>query len=63
MKRTVNSTGLVLVIFLLVLLAPLAYIWAWNTLFGALYFIETNFWTWLAVLLFTGIFGRRVTAK
>lgn len=49
--------GLVLII--IGLLMPFAYIWAWNTLFGVVYFIETNFWTWLATALFTGIFTVR----
>lgn len=55
--RDAAATGLVLII--LGLLMPFAYIWAWNTLFGVFYFIETNFWTWLATALITGIFTVR----
>lgn len=55
--RDAAVTGLILII--LGLLMPFAYIWAWNTLFGVVYFIETNFWTWLATALITGIFTVR----
>ena len=51
--------GLVLII--IGLLMPFAYIWAWNTLFGVIYFIETTFWTWLAAALLTGMFTVRRT--
>lgn len=48
-----------------VILGPWVVIWAWNTLFGAVYAIPYTFWTWLAVLII-GVFIRsdvRVTKK
>ncbi len=46
-----NIIKLILVIALIVLLVaigPLAFIWAWNTLFGSVHVIEYTFSTWLA---------------
>ena len=43
---------LVVVVFLVVLLMPLAAIWAINCLFPALA-IPYSFWTWLAVVVLT----------
>jgi hypothetical protein len=52
-----NAAGVIWAALLLIvvgLLIPLAYIWAWNTLFGSVLFIETTFWTWLAATILTG---------
>ena len=52
-----NAAGVIWAAILLIvvgLLIPLAYIWAWNTIFGSVLFIETTFWTWLAAMIITG---------
>ena len=58
---TSATTGLILILFaiLLVILGPLATIWALNTLFPALA-IPYSFDTWVAVLLVGGIFRQTV---
>ena len=50
-----------IVLIVVGLLMPLAYIWAWNILFGAIYYIETTFWTWLAAMIITGMITVRRT--
>jgi hypothetical protein len=55
-----KSLGVIAVVILLlvaVLLGPWVVIWAWNTLFGAVYPVAYTFWTWLAVLII-GVFIR-----
>lgn len=68
MFKTLGTLGAILFIVLLiaaVILGPFFVIWAWNTLFGAVYSIGYTFWTWLAVLIL-GVFIRsdvKVTKK
>ena len=60
---TEKAAGVMLAALLLIILAllmPFAYIWAWNILFGSVYTIPMNFWTWLATLLLSSNFLRRV---
>lgn len=65
MFKNLGIIAIVLLIVGFVLLGPLAVIWAWNTLFGAVYPIAYTFWTWLAVMII-GVFIRsdvKVTKK
>lgn len=48
--------GLLGLTVILIVFAPLAYIWAWNQLFGSALMIEYTFWNWLAAVLFVNIF-------
>jgi hypothetical protein len=64
-----KNTFIVLVVaallIVLVVAGPVLVIWAWNTLFGALYAIPYTIWTWLAVLI-VGVFIRgdvKITKK
>jgi hypothetical protein len=50
-------------ILALVLLGPLATIWAFNTLFGKVYLIPYAFDTWLAVLVMGAFLKGSVTYK
>lgn len=61
MNNSTNAVAAILFLIVLALLMPFAYIWAWNTLFGAHIFIEMNFWTWLATVLLTGALTVRRT--
>jgi hypothetical protein len=54
---TLGAVAFVLLLLSLVILGPWVVIWAWNTLFGAVYPIAYTFWTWLAVLII-GVFIR-----
>lgn len=57
--NTLNTSKLIAVLvfaILLLLFAPLAVIWALNTLFALA--IPYTFWTWLAMLVLTGTFGK-----
>jgi hypothetical protein len=60
MKRyTVNPLKMLAILALviaIIILAPLAVIWALNTLFSM--GIAYNIWTWLAVLVLTATFGK-----
>ena len=53
-----------LAIFIIVafLLSPIAYIWAFNTLFTS-YAIDYTFETWLAVILLHAFFHNTITIK
>jgi hypothetical protein len=53
--KTLSITFIVAV-FALVLLWPLAAIWAVNTLFG--FAIAYTFWNWLAVIVLVAFFGK-----
>lgn len=55
MKTTV-AILFITVVFTLVFLVPFAVIWALNTLF--VLGIPYTFWTWLAMLVVTGTFGK-----
>ena len=55
MKNTA-AILIIVVIFTLVFLVPFAVIWALNTLFAL--GIPYTFWTWLAMLVVTGTFGK-----
>lgn len=47
---------IIAVVIAIIILAPLAIIWALNTLFAL--DIAYNFWTWLAVLVLSATFGK-----
>lgn len=51
----------ILLIILLVVLMPLAVIWALNTLFALS--IAYTFWTWLAVLILAGTISPNISTK
>ena len=53
--------GAVVAFLLLIALMPLAVIWGWNQLFGALHTIEYTFWTWLGVLALGLMFNAKVS--
>lgn len=53
----VSVVVIALAMLVLVVLAPWAVIWAWNTLFGSLHEIAYTAWTWLAVIVL-GVFLR-----
>jgi hypothetical protein len=62
---TLGALAFIITLVSLVILGPWVVIWAWNTLFGAVYAIAYTFWTWLAVLII-GVFIRgdvKVTKK
>lgn len=52
----------VLVVIALFILAPLAVVWALNTLFPVLA-IPYTFETWLAIVVLSGVFKTTVTKK
>ena len=52
----VTTIGLVALAIAIIILTPLAVIWALNTLFNL--GIAYNFWTWLAMAVLTGTFGK-----
>lgn len=47
---------LIVLVLALIVLAPFAVIWALNTLFALA--IPYTFWTWLAMLIVTTVFGK-----
>jgi uncharacterized membrane protein len=49
--ETLGIVGIVVLVALLVIIGPIATIWAWNELFGAFHTIELTFNTWLAVVI------------
>jgi len=55
MKNTA-AIMFIIILFALVFLVPFAVIWALNTLFAL--GIPYTFWTWLAMLIVTGTFGK-----
>ena len=55
MKNTA-AIMFIIILFALVILVPFAVIWALNTLFAL--GIPYTFWTWLAMLIVTGTFGK-----
>ena len=48
--------GLIALVIAIIIFAPLLVIWALNTLFNL--GIAYNFWTWLAMAVLTGTFGK-----
>lgn len=58
-KTTESAIAVIILALLLIVVGPLAYIWAWNTLFGSVLTIPMTFWTWLAVAILTSIRVRR----
>jgi len=54
--KTTAAILFIFVVFALVFLVPFAVIWALNTLFAL--GIPYTFWTWLAMLIVTGTFGK-----
>jgi hypothetical protein len=50
------AIGFGLLIILLIIFAPLAIIWALNTLFAL--GLAYTFWNWLAVVVLTSAFGK-----
>jgi hypothetical protein len=57
-------TNAILIIFItiLVILGPLAILWALNTLFPTLA-LAYSFWNWLAVFVLSGVFKSNVNIK
>jgi hypothetical protein len=51
--------AIALLVIALVVLAPIATIWAWNTLFGNYIHIATTLETWAAVVLLGGVIHAR----
>jgi hypothetical protein len=47
---------IIVLVLALIVLAPFAVIWALNTLFALA--IPYTFWTWLAMLVVTTVFGK-----
>jgi hypothetical protein len=54
--------GLIVIAAVLIILGPLALIWALNTLFPVLA-IEYTFWTWLAAFILTATVSPSVRIK
>ena len=54
--KSLGITAFVALIIALIILAPFALIWALNTLFAL--GIPYTFWTWLASLVISAIFGK-----
>jgi hypothetical protein len=63
MSKAILVVLFAVLIVALVLLGPLATIWAFNTLFGNLYLIPYAFDTWLAVLVMGAFLKGSVTYK
>ncbi len=59
MEDSAAMLGAILGTLLIVAIAPLIYMWAWNQLFGSLLTIEYTFWNWLATFALTGILTYR----
>lgn len=57
----VKIAAAVFVFAALVALVPLAFIWGWNQLFGALHTIEFTFWNWLGVIALGSFFNTRIS--
>ena len=60
--KAIGVLLLVAFVIALIILGPLATIWALNTLFPSLA-IPFTFWTWLAVVVLGGLFKSRVEVK
>lgn len=60
--KSAGVIGIVVAIIVVVLLFPLAYIWALNTLFPALA-IPLSFDTWLAAVILAGLFHTTISKK
>ena len=54
--KNIATITLVLTVIAIIVFAPFIIIWALNTLFAL--GIEYTFWTWLAMLVVTGAFGK-----
>jgi uncharacterized BrkB/YihY/UPF0761 family membrane protein len=58
LSKSLGIVGIVILVALLVIVGPIATIWAWNELFGAVHTIELTFNSWCAVVIlgmfFTG---------
>lgn len=64
MTQIIKSFGVVvglIIVIALVVLMPFAYIWAFNTLFG--FSIDTNFETWMAVIILQMFFHNNISIK
>ncbi len=62
MRNMFLIAGFALLIIVLVVIGPLATIWALNTLFPILA-IPYNFYTWAAVLVMSAFFQTKVSVK
>jgi hypothetical protein len=62
MKSLIAMLGLIAFVVLLIVIGPLATIWAWNTLFTG-YPIAYSFDTWLAVVILGAFFRANVSIK
>lgn len=61
-----NDVGMglaVVLVIALIILSPFAVIWAWNTLFGGVHYVDYTFWTWLAVIVMGAFMSPNATAK
>ncbi len=65
MSNVIKLIMIAALIVFLIAIGPLAFIWSWNTLFGAALTIEYTFWTWLASAIFMAVMAPnvRVTKK
>lgn len=54
--QNLGLATIIVVILALIVLAPFAVIWALNTLFALA--IPYTFWTWLAMLIVSTVFGK-----
>lgn len=57
MFKLIGLVGVVIMVVVLVAIGPLACIWAWNELFGAVHTIPYTLYTWVAVMIL-GVFIR-----
>lgn len=57
MFKVIGVVGIVIFTVIMVAIGPLACIWAWNELFGAVHTIPYTLSTWVAVMII-GIFIR-----
>jgi len=64
MNKYFAAAGALLVfVVLLVIIGPLATIWAWNTLFGSLHSIDYTAANWFAVVILGALFRASVYVK
>ena len=61
-EKSGEAAGVLLAVFFILAVVPIAIIWSLNTLFPALA-IAYSFWTWLAVLVLSLSTTNRVVKK
>jgi hypothetical protein len=62
MSKALTLVGVIVLVIALLIIGPLATIWAFNTLFPVLA-IPYTFWTWLAVIIIGSFFKANVSIK